>query len=293
MNTTAFHFQVTTRDPRFKLSRRLSFDRTGRRLLIASVAATALGLAAPAGAVHQWFESAKNWTGGEAFTGSDPWSQTFFADVNGDRKTDALAVKNDGIWVRYSDGCRFRSTKRLTSGPFVGTEQTAFGDVTGDKKADAIAVDRWEIRVRRSEDGAVVKTPTVGYANLSVRHYFEDVGGTTPALGPDGKADLIAHGPSNTSVRRSLGGGKFGPNEEWISGQFGGQLSTHFADVTGDKRADAIAVNYSGVMVRQADASRFYYSEVNWTPDGPVYGDRWEFFVDVTGDSKADLVVDN
>lgn len=31
----------------------------------------------------------------------------------------------------------------------------------------------------------------------------------------------------------------------------------------------------------------------NWTPDGPLYGNRWEFFVEVTGDHKADVVLDN
>jgi hypothetical protein len=112
-------------------------ERTRKRLTFASIAATALGLAAlstPAGAVHQWFEKAKNRTGGVAFYGTDPWHQTLFADVNGDGQADALAVKDDGVRVRYSstDGCRFDPEEKLTSTPFSGTVQTLFADVTGD-----------------------------------------------------------------------------------------------------------------------------------------------------------------
>jgi hypothetical protein len=70
-------------------------ERTRKRLIFASIAATALGLAAlptPAGAVHQWFEEPKNWTGGVPFYGADPWHQTLFADVSGGGK--ALARRS-------------------------------------------------------------------------------------------------------------------------------------------------------------------------------------------------------
>jgi hypothetical protein len=50
-------------------------EQTRKRLTFASIAATALGLAAlptPASAIHQWFEEPKNWTGDVAFYGTDP-----------------------------------------------------------------------------------------------------------------------------------------------------------------------------------------------------------------------------
>jgi hypothetical protein len=280
------------------------FPRTGSwydlTLLFVTVVVTALGLAAlptPADATHQSFEGATNWTQGVAFYGTDPWTQTFFADVNGDGKADALAVKSDGIRVRYSDGSQFRSEEKLTSSPFSGTVQTAFADVTGDKKADAIAIDRDTITVRRSENKERVITKITEYADDSVLwHYFADIDA-------DGKADLIALTRWGVFVWKSRGDGNFGPIWKWTppSG-FPGEISTHFADVDGDGRADAIAVNYSGISVYLAskifkwdkfDIYQPFWSPENWTPEGPLYGNRWEFFVDVTGDGKADLVLDN
>jgi hypothetical protein len=272
-------------------------ERTRKRLIFASIATTALILGAlptPAGAVHQWFEDARNWTGGVPFYGADPWHQTLFADVSGGGKADAIAIKEDGVWVRYSDGCRFGPEQKLTSTPFAGTVQTLFADVTGDKKADGVAIDRDSVTVRRSEDNRRIKTDTFGYSHdTPLQHYLADID-------DDGKADLIAYALWGVVIHLSKGDGEFKPNWEWtLTPPFHGDLSVHFADVTGDGAADAIAVNYSSIIVHTSfgdsdtTLSPFTITGHNWTPDGPLYGDRWEFFVDVTGDGAADLVLDN
>ena len=93
---------------------------------------------------------------------------TFFADVTGDGKADAIAVGYDLIRVREScclgTGYMFDDTRAMTEsggwtnepyyGPFrrppywgVGT---FFADVTGDGTADAIVVDYNTVTVRRS-----------------------------------------------------------------------------------------------------------------------------------------------
>ena len=272
-------------------------ERTRKRLFFASIAATALILGAlptPAGAVHQWFEDARNWTGGVPFYGADPWHQTLFADVSGGGKADAIAIKEDGVWVRYSDGCRFGPEQKLTSTPFAGTVQTLFADVTGDKKADGVAIDTNSVTVRRSEDNRRIKTDTFGYSHdTPLQHFLADIDS-------DGKADLIAYALWGVVIQKSKGDGTFEANEEWTpTPLFHGDQSVHFADVTGDKRADAIAVNYSGIVVYRAQKAgglfpgTFKPYAENWTPDGPLYGNRWEFFVDVTGDGRADVVLDN
>lgn len=64
-----------------------------------------------------------------------------FADVDGDRHADAIAVRFDGLHVRRSTGARFERAVRWTDGPAVGQRATRFGDVTGDELADVVLID--------------------------------------------------------------------------------------------------------------------------------------------------------
>ena len=83
----------------------------------------------------------------------------------------------------------------------------------------------------------------------------------------------------------------FGPNEDWTQGAFFGSRGTFFADVTGDGRADAIAVNDNTVTVRLSTGSAFGPNE-DWTR-GAFFGSRGTFFIDVTGDGRADAIAIN
>jgi hypothetical protein len=93
----------------------------------------------------------------------------------------------------------------------------------------------------------------------------------------------------------------FGQNEDWTNGPYYGKLSldpdwnlinNHFADVTGDGKADAIRVNDNGVDVRRSTGDGFAPKLEGWT-NGPYHGDRGEHFADVTGDGKADAIAVN
>lgn len=83
----------------------------------------------------------------------------------------------------------------------------------------------------------------------------------------------------------------FDPNEPWTEGAYYGSRGTYFADVDGDRRADAIVVNDETVTVRRSGGSRFYPNE-DWT-NGPYYGSRGTDFADVDGDRRADAIVVN
>ncbi len=76
----------------------------------------------------------QDWTH-EAYFGT---RGTFFADVTGDGKADAIVVNNDTITVRRSDGTKFLPNEGWTHGPYYGNYGTFFADVDGDGKADAI-----------------------------------------------------------------------------------------------------------------------------------------------------------
>jgi len=90
----------------------------------------------------------------------------------------------------------------------------------------------------------------------------------------------------------------FGPPRDWTGGPYYGELGygplgvwNHFADVTGDGKADAIVVNRNTVTVRRSDGCRFGPNE-DWT-GGPYYGEIWNYIADVTGDGKADAIALN
>ncbi len=77
--------------------------------------------------------------------------RTYFADVTGDGKADAIVVNNDRVTVRRSDGTRFLPNESWTTNPYYGAIGTYFADVTGDGKADAIVVNNDRVTVRRSD----------------------------------------------------------------------------------------------------------------------------------------------
>src|SRR5262245_28196488 len=112
---------------------------------------------------------------------------TFFADVTGDKKADAIAVNDWGVAVRRSDGAEFLPDETWSSTPYFGGLATFFADVTGDKKAEAIVVNDWGVTVRRSDGTKFLAgetwTGTPYFGGLGT--FFADVTG-------DGKADAIA-----------------------------------------------------------------------------------------------------
>jgi len=183
--------------------------------------------------------------------------RVYFADVTGDGKADAIVVGERGITVHRSSGSRYAYQHEsgfvccAYSGPaFYGTRGTFFADVTGDGKADAIAVNDDGITVRRS-DGT-----TFGGYERWAGPFIGTLGTYVVDVTGDGLADAIAvtkEGP--IWVARSTGSA-FAPGEDWSGATtpFVGTRGTFFADVNGDRRADAIAVGEAGITVRLANA---------------------------------------
>jgi hypothetical protein len=77
-------------------------------------------------------------------------SATYFADVTGDGRADAIAVNADKLIIRRASPTGFLLDELWTTEPFAGSQGTYFADVTGDGQADAIAVTAGNITVRPS-----------------------------------------------------------------------------------------------------------------------------------------------
>jgi hypothetical protein len=184
----------------------------------------------------------ENWTQGPFYGNRG----TFFADVTGDGKADAIVVNDDRVTVRRSTGNGFGPPEDWSHGPFYGKHVTFFADVTGDGKADAIAVNDDTVTVRRStgQDFAGNEDWTHGPYFGTRGTFFADVTG-------DGKADAIAINDDLLAVRRSTGQ-DFAGNEVWAKPTFWGNRGTYLADLTGDGKAAAIAINDDSIWVRRS-----------------------------------------
>jgi FG-GAP-like repeat len=246
---------------------------------------------------------------------------TFFADVDGDGKADAIAVNDDGVVVRRSDGSKFTFHEKWTNEAFYPGVYAShddgklypipilgifFADVTGDGKADAIEIDAiignsidYGVAVYRSDGSKFTSrenwTGYCGGPDPTFTGYYASRGPLFADVTGDGKADYIAVTHKGVMVRASYGS-EFPYlastcDDNWTNGAYYGSRGTFFADVTGDGYADAIVVNDDKVVVRRSDGSKFTSNE-KWT-DGPFYGSRGTFFADVDGDGKADAIAVN
>jgi microsomal dipeptidase-like Zn-dependent dipeptidase len=252
---------------------------------------------------------------GSGFSGNEEWTDgpyygdrgTFFADVTGDGRADGIVSNSGGpVVVRRSTGSGFSGNEEWTAGPFFGNAGTFFADVTGDGRSDAVAVNApgllglgasvARVTVRRSTGTGF--EPNEDWTEVP---FFGNRGTGFADVTGDGLADAIAvNAPglfglspeqARVTIRRSTGS-SFAPNEDWTEIPFYGSRGTFFADVTGDGRSDAIAVNagseFARVTVRRSTGSSFAPNE-DWT-EIPFYGDRETAFADVTGDARADAI---
>jgi hypothetical protein len=84
-------------------------------------------------------------------------------------------------------------------------------------------------------------------------------------------------------------------NEDWTHGAFYGTRGTFFVDLTGDGRADAVAVNDDAVTVRRNTGHDFgpgSQANEDWT-HGSCYGSRGTFFADLNAARRPDILVVN
>jgi sulfatase modifying factor 1 len=252
---------------------------------------------------------------------------TYFADVDGDRRADAIAVTDQEINVLLSNGAKFvsppagsgapgaKSTEVWAWPPVRGKWGTFFADVTGPEviggvsksRADAIFVDPTGITVRKSIgtrfDNPMprweLKYPTLA-DTFDISHrpvadfLFGDVTG-------DGKADLVLLelGPDGSVVQDYV----FPSNGSGFDlgvavGPFSGMRGTFLADVTGadadgKSRADLIALNDAQTLVRPATTGGSFGTATTWAAlpdkDGTNSSNvvHGIFFADVNGGERV------
>jgi len=194
------------------------------------------------------FSANEDWTHG-AYFGS---MGTFFADVDGDRRADAIVVNADTVTVRRSNGSNFGPNEDWTRGPYFGSRGTFFADVDGDGRADAIVVNNDTVVVRRAAADCFIVCwnfrfgPNEDWTNGP---YFGNIGTFFADVTGDGRADAIVVNGTNITVRISSGS-SFGPNVDFTVDPFIGDFTNFFFDMNADGKADAVALNMNNSNVR-------------------------------------------
>ncbi|NLU79768.1 hypothetical protein HCA58_15525 [Micromonospora sp. HNM0581] len=247
-----------------------------------------------------------------------------YADVDGDGLSDRILVAPAGrAELSQNVGCGEDGQRlwaqRSDAGPIedildqFNADQVHFGDLDGDDRADLIAVlDASQsstgvpmIQAWRSESsisdirwaaGSRVAN-NLGYAATD-RRFFLDIDG-------DGDGDYLTVAADDTvSAWENTGWGLPGP-ADWRridgfaypgQGQGGGKV--HFADVTGDGRADLLLVDYdTGGVQAWENVGSPWTSSTGWRSLGtirvgaPLAGNSGAIFSDIDGDRVADLLL--
>ncbi|MER5731821.1 VCBS repeat-containing protein [Streptomyces sp. NPDC002138] len=174
-----------------------------------------------------------------------------YVDADGDGKADLIGLETNGtITLAKGTGSGFTDYHTISSGygEYINNSRLKFGDVTGDGKADALAVE---------SDGSL--TLAVGTGNGFTNFhkvatgFGEYVTGSRLKLADvtgDGKADLIAL-ENNGSLTLATSNGDGFSNYHTISSGYGDFVSNdrlRFGDVTGDGKADILAVETDGSL---------------------------------------------
>ncbi len=171
------------------------------------------------------------------------------------------------------------------------TSHVLLGDVTGDGRADLVAIDKsGKLYVYPNSGGT--KTDTWG------GDYYAGFGWTFPHImvgdvTGDGRADLVAiDNDGKLYVYPNTGGTK---TDTWGARYYAGFgwdfVHVMLADVTGDGRADLVAIDKDGKLYLYQNQGR---SGTDTWGGGTYCGYDWAFptvmAADVTGDGRADLV---
>ncbi|WP_323177874.1 FG-GAP-like repeat-containing protein [Streptomyces sp. NBC_00083] len=221
-----------------------------------------------------------------------PYPQGY--DLTGDGKADLIGLETDGsltLAVGTGDGFSNYHTIATGFGLHTKADRLSYVDADGDGKADLIGLETDGSLTLATGSGngfSNYHTISSGYGKFvnNSRLKFADVTG-------DGKADILAVEDDGT-ITMGVGTGNGFKDFHTIASGFGGYLTgsrLKFADVTGDGKADLVALETNGSLTLAASNGDGFsnYHTISSGYGSYVNDDRLRLG-DVTGDGKADLL---
>jgi hypothetical protein len=236
-----------------------------------------------------------------------PGGSVYLADVTGDGRADAIETLPNSIVVFPSSGAGFGPGLAWAPGSAEGnastngSSNTQFADVDGDGRADLVAIDGNGVWIGLSNGSAFADA-----GNWTAVVWNGDLGTAFAPIRGSGRSDAIGvqvngvHSLPSTGQYFDWGGdgGAAGSQDNyshlWTPTRFAGAYGTYFVDVSGDGKADAIAVDPGSISVLLSNGTVFAW------PAGSTYPPQWASlnvslmatfaFADVNGDKCSDFI---
>jgi hypothetical protein len=242
----------------------------------------------------------------QAFNGT---AAVLAGDVNGDGKTDLIAVNYDppsgsgSTWVMTSTGSSFAAPQPWSNRAFTGSAALLAGDVNGDGRTDLVAV---SYDTANNTGTTSVMLSTGSGFSAPQPWSAQPFNGTSAVIAADvnadSKADLVAvsydsaNRTGRTLVMLSTGAGFTAP-QVWSTQPFTASSTILAGDVNGDHKADLVAITYdpatnTGSTRVMTSAGTGFNAPQTWS-DQPFDGSASVVVADVNGDRRADVVAVN
>ncbi|GAB3979129.1 hypothetical protein GCM10029978_073680 [Actinoallomurus acanthiterrae] len=224
------------------------------------------------------------------------------ADVNGDGKADIVALDSSGrLWLYPSSG-QAVNDHVLSGSVRVGTGWGGFGqlyvsDITGDGKADIVALDGKGQLWLYPSTGQTVADHVVGGAVRIGTGWGAFNRLITADVTGDGKADIVTldnkgqlwlYPSTGQAVTDHVLSGAVRIGTGW-----GGFGQLYVSDITGDGKADIVALDGKGQLWLYPSTGQAVTDHVlsGSVRIGTGWGGFGQLYVsDITGDHKADIV---
>jgi FG-GAP-like repeat len=222
------------------------------------------------------------------------------ADVNGDRRTDLICIKDHEITIETATGNGGFSAPYLATAEFPvngpsGNTQIVFSDVTGDGRAELLAWDDFTLtgRTARPRADGTYQPSVINGLSVAIP---ENIG----RVNTDAFADQVEFGQL-TQVQFSFGDGMFGLAFQAQTGfgyNDGWTFTKHprlVADINGDGRVDVVGFGDAGIYIALSTGS-ITFGPSQFVVQDFGYNQAWRLdrhlrmAADITGDGSADIV---
>jgi len=221
------------------------------------------------------------------------------ADITGDGRADIVGFGNAGVYTSVSNGDGTFGLSSWVLGQFgydqgwrVGTHFRLLGDVNGDGRADIVGIGGSTTLVALAVGNGTFAAPVdarLGFSADGLSTYqLADVSG-------DGRADLYRIRSTRIDIATAFVGGPFAaPFLATAEFRMPSQYDTlKVADVTGDRRAEILAMAVSGpihIVSTSPNVVNAYPLSHRAQADTTSSPQLMDKFADITGDGKADIV---
>jgi hypothetical protein len=201
----------------------------------------------------------------------------------------ALAINDNRVYVRPTDGSSFGTMVAASSQPFYGSRATTFAHLDGPGMPEsAVAINDSSIWIMKNSNGSF-GSPTL----WSTVPFYGSRDTVLADLDGSGFPSAVAINDDSIWVMRmnSNHDGFLAP-QLWSSAHFFGSRGTFIADLDGNGRASAVAINDSSIWVmRNSSGSGFAAPQL--AISGSFYGSRGVYMADLDGHGKESAVAIN